>query len=205
MPRTKVSREELLALSWDLIHRRGYRATSLAAVSAAAGIGKAGVLHHFGSKENLMREVIAWARAQFSAYVLSVFAKTGHDAAGAPWTLEHRLGEAIRRQFRLVRRENAGCFFANTILEVGDEAGFADELRGFVDDWLAALTAMLAERFPRPEAAERAYRYFTDYQGSVMLFKVSGERQHLDRFRERAVASLQRDITVPEGAHSSPA
>ena len=197
MPRTKITKAQLLATAWDLIHRRGYRATSIADVSAAAGIGKAGVLHHFGSKANMMAEVVDWARQQFRGYVLSVFAKAGTAADGQPCTVEARLGEAIRRQFRLVRRENAGCFFANCILETGASGEFAEGLNGFVEDWLAALTAMLSERFDTPEAQERAYRYFTDYQGSVMLFKVSGDRRHLDRFRARAVAQLSEPISLP--------
>ena len=197
MPRTKITREQLLAAAWELIHAKGYRATSIADVSAVAGIGKAGVLHHFGSKENLMLEVIAWARAQFRGYVLAVFAKTGYDDTGAPWTLERRLDEAMRRQFRLVRRDNAGCFFANSILELGAEERFGESLNGFVVDWLNCLEEMLAERFARAEAAERAYRYFTDYQGTVMLFKVSGDRAHLDRFRARALASLGQAIAMP--------
>ena len=197
MPRTKITKAQLLATAWDLIHLRGYRATSIADVSAAAGIGKAGVLHHFGSKANMMAEVVDWARQQFRGYVLSVFAKAGTAADGQPWTVEARLGEAIRRQFRLVRRENAGCFFANSILETGASGEFAEGLNGFVEDWLAALTAMLSERFDAPEAQERAYRYFTDYQGSVMLFKVSGDRSHLDRFRVRAIAQLSEPISLP--------
>ena len=196
MPRTKISREQLLEVAWSLIHRNGYRATSIAAVSAEAGIGKAGVLHHFGSKEAMMQAVIVWARRKFNEYVLSAFAKTGVNEAGEPWTIERRLSEALRRQFRLARRENAGCFFANSILEVGVETGFSESLNGFVEDWLAALGAMLAERFPAAEAHERAYRYFTDYQGSVMLFKVSGDIEHLKRFKERAVAMLAQPIVL---------
>lgn len=194
MPKVKVTKEELLAHVWDLVHRNGYKATSIASVSAVAGIGKAGVLHHFSSKENMMIEVIQWARVNFRAYVLSAFAKTGNDPNGNAWTLETRFAEALRRQFRLVRRENAGCFFANSMLEVGTDPAFSHQLEGFFADWTDATEVCLRERFRPEEAKERTYRLWTDYQGSVMLFKTTGDRSHLDRYRDRSIASFGHPI-----------
>jgi len=190
MPKVKITKEELLAHIWELVHRNGYNATSIAKVSAVAGIGKAGVLHHFGSKENMMIEVIRWARINFKSYVLSAFAKTGNDPTGAPWTVESRFAEALRRQFRLVRRENAGCFFANSMLELGTDPAFSAELEGFFTDWTGAVESCLRDRFVLAEAKERTYRLWTDYQGSVMLFKTTGDRSHLDRYRDRSIASF---------------
>lgn len=194
MPKVKITKEELLAHIWELVHRNGYKATSIANVSAVAGIGKAGVLHHFGSKENMMIEVIKWARINFQGYVLSAFAKTGEDSTGTPWTVESRFAEALRRQYRLVRRENAGCFFANSMLEIGTDPAFSTKLEGFFTDWTAAVEASLTERFSAEEAKERTYRLWTDYQGSVMLFKTTGDRTHLDRYRDRSVASFAHPI-----------
>lgn len=190
MPRTKVDPQELHVRLWAALHRDGFHASSLSSLSAAAGIGKAGLLHHFGSKEGLVRAVIEWAREQFRAYVLAAFAKTGLRPNGTSWTLEARLAEGLRRQFRLVRRDAGGCFFGNAILELGGESPYGEGLRGFLDDWLAAATELLAERYDRAEAAERAYRLFADYQGTVIYYRATGDRSHLDRFAARALASL---------------
>jgi len=194
MPKIKITKEELLALTWELVHRNGYQATSIAKVSAAAGIGKAGVLHHFGTKENMMIEVIQWARVNFKAYVLAAFAKKGVDPSGKAWTLESRFAEAFRRQVRLVRRDNAGCFFANSMLEVGTDPAFSKQLMGFFIDWTAAVEELLKERFSEAESKERTYRLWTDYEGSVMLFKTTGDRSHLDRYRERSLYSFSHPI-----------
>jgi len=201
MPNVKITKEELLAHIWDLVHRNGYKATSIANVSAVAGIGKAGVLHHFGSKENMMIEVIQWARVNFKGYVLAAFAKTGLDPTGTPWTVESRFAEALRRQFRLVRRDNAGCFFANSMLELGTDPAFSKELEGFFRDWTFVVEQALGERFVLAEAKERTYRLWTDYQGSVMLFKTTGDKSHLDRYRNRSIASFGHPIFfAPETA-----
>ncbi len=195
MPTTKISREEILSRAWALFHQKGYSATSLADVAAAAGLGKAGILHHFGSKEGLMQAVIAWARGQYQAYVLSVFTKTGTRSDGAAWTLEARLAEVLKRQYHLAQlNDGGGCFFGNSILENGIAGPFAEALQAFYVDWQEAATAALSERFEREEAAERAYRLFAEYQGSILLFKMSGERSHLDRFKQRAIVGLSIDL-----------
>lgn len=52
-------RGQILAAAMTLFAENGYRGTSLAAVAAAAGITRSGVLHHFPSKEALLSAVLA--------------------------------------------------------------------------------------------------------------------------------------------------
>ncbi|SEM23942.1 TetR/AcrR family transcriptional regulator [Rhodococcus maanshanensis] len=52
-------RSQILAAAMTLFAENGYRGTSLAAVAAAAGITRSGVLHHFPSKEALLSAVLA--------------------------------------------------------------------------------------------------------------------------------------------------
>ncbi|WP_089775767.1 TetR/AcrR family transcriptional regulator [Ruania alba] len=51
-------RERILAEAIALFARKGYAATSVADIAAAAQISKAGLLHHFGSKEGLYSAVL---------------------------------------------------------------------------------------------------------------------------------------------------
>jgi len=51
-------RERILAEAFELFARGGYNGTSLTDVAQAAGISKAGLLHHFGSKERLFSAVL---------------------------------------------------------------------------------------------------------------------------------------------------
>ncbi len=51
-------REEILEAATELFAKDGYRGTGLAAIAAMVGVSQPTLLHHFGSKEGLMRAVL---------------------------------------------------------------------------------------------------------------------------------------------------
>ena len=190
MPKIKTTPPEILRSSWALFHRYGYRDTSLQQIADAAGLGKAGVLHHFGSKAGVMRAVIDFALVWYRQKILLLTTGDG--------TVAERLETFMRSHFDLCRRNGGGgCFFANMILETGTEGRFAQQLRQFHTEWLAATVGLLSEKFPAREAEERAYRLFADYQGSVVLFKLYQDPVHLERLLQRSLYSLTSPIGLP--------
>ena len=189
MPKQKIERSEILNLCWEIFHRDGYNKTSLQKVADAVGLGKAGLLHHFGSKEGLMQATLAHAREAYQTYIL--------DVAKEDLPLEQRLEKMMRRQFRLCRIEQRGCFFANMILETAQVGNFNPQLSDFYKDWIAATGSMLTEKFPEDEAKERAYQYFIDYQGSVLLYKLEQDDTHLQRCVNRAISMLDTPTKTP--------
>lgn len=183
MPKLKTTPSKILRSAWALFHRNGYRDTSLQQIADGAGLGKAGILHHFGSKAGVLRAVIDFALDWYRERILTITVENG--------LIEDRLENFMRCHFDLCQRNGGGgCFFANTILETGTEGRFAPQLRLFHTEWLAATVRLLSERYPTPEAEDRAYRLFADYQGSVVLFKLYQDPVHLDRLLERTLASL---------------
>ena len=184
MPKTKTSREEIIIAAWREFHARGYGATSVQRLATAAGLGKAGLLHHFGSKEGVMHAVIDYALEWYRSRVLTML-RTDEP-------LSVRLERFIRRHFELcVLNDGAGCFFANTILETGVDGTFGEQTRKFHDEWTAATETMFREWLPAERAAEFAYRLFADYQGSVVLYKLYRDRSHLDRFLARTLGAVE--------------
>ncbi len=189
MPKLKTTPEAILRSAWAVFHRHGYHHASLQQLADAAGLGKAGILHHFGSKAGVMRAVIAFAIDWYERKVLSIV-----DGEG---DLETRFEAFERKHFELcLLNEGSGCFFANSILETGVDGEFAPELRQFHEKWLAAMQRLLMERFSEEEATERAYRLFADYQGSVLLFKLYRDPIHLERLIDRSLENLHLPITT---------
>lgn len=57
-PKGRAKRDEILRSALDLIANDGYRRSTLQEIANRVGLTKAGVLHHFGSKEQLFAEVL---------------------------------------------------------------------------------------------------------------------------------------------------
>ncbi|WP_433626338.1 TetR family transcriptional regulator [Nocardia sp. CA-120079] len=55
---TAGRRDEILAAARELFLRKGYAATSIADIAAAAGISKAAVFYHFKTKESITAELL---------------------------------------------------------------------------------------------------------------------------------------------------
>ena len=58
-----ATRERILEAAEELFVQRGFAATSLRAVTSAAGVNLAAVHYHFNSKEGLLEAVVHWRMA----------------------------------------------------------------------------------------------------------------------------------------------
>lgn len=76
-----AKREEILTTALDVIARHGYRGASIKQIADAVGLSQAGLLHHFGSKEDLFVEVLRKRDEHDTAVALAAFAE--HGVTGA--------------------------------------------------------------------------------------------------------------------------
>jgi TetR/AcrR family transcriptional regulator len=65
----QARRRQIIASTIELISQQGYAGTSLAAIAAHAGISKAAVLYHFGSKAQLAEATLSDVFDRFAAHV----------------------------------------------------------------------------------------------------------------------------------------
>ncbi|MFK7970701.1 MAG: TetR/AcrR family transcriptional regulator [Bacteroidia bacterium] len=184
MPVTKVSKQEILHRCWELFHRKGYHNSSIKDLAEVAGLGKAGLLHHFKSKEGIMTAVIDYAMEQFRVYVLSV--------VDEDLPFEQRLEKLLRRHSRLAKIDGRGCFFANTILETGQGGTFNQQMLPFLKEWELEVGRLLAEVFPEDEAKERAYRMIVEFEGAVVFYKLTSDESHLENYVVKTIAPFKK-------------
>lgn len=183
MPTQKTTRDEVLLCCWEHIHLHGYHSSSISQLAKAAGLGKAGLLHHFKSKAELLNAVIDYAIKYFREYVLSVAKED------LPW--EQRLEKLLRRQNRLTKVGRRGCFFTNLIMETGQDGVFNEKILVFYREWRQALKDLLAEVLPADDVREQVYLMHVHYEGAVALYKLSGNEHHLEYFVTKTVSDLK--------------
>ncbi len=180
MPVQKIDKDDFLLRCWEEFHLNGYYNTSMQKLAAATGLQKAGLYHHYPTKEDLMRRVMEFALDQFRSYVLAV-------AEELDLPPEQRLEKLLRRHKKLATLHRRGCFFANIALETGRDELFNEVLRTAMMEWADTVGQILAEYLPAERAKNEALHLIMEYEGAVLFYKLTAEERHLEEFIQRTV------------------
>lgn len=180
MPVQKIDKRDFLLRCWEVFHLNGYYNTSMQDLAAATGLQKAGLYHHYPTKEDLMRRVMEFALEEFRNYVLAVAQETNLPP-------EQRLEKLLRRHKKLATLHRRGCFFANIALETGRDELFNEVLKTAMTEWAEVVGGILAENLPAEQARHEGTRLVMEYEGAVLFYKLTGEEQYLEDFVQRTV------------------
>jgi TetR/AcrR family transcriptional regulator, transcriptional repressor for nem operon len=135
-----LTRQNLLTAAFNEIHRNGFRAASLDAILASAGVTKGALYHHFGSKHELGYAVV-------EEIIRPFVEENWKPAAEAPDMID----AAIELCRRLTRERSEmglayGCPFNNLINEMSPvDEGFRERLSAILRDWRAGVSLAIAE------------------------------------------------------------
>jgi AcrR family transcriptional regulator len=168
------TRSRIAAAGRDLFLRHGYRATTVRAVAAAAGVDSALIGYHFGSKQGL-------------------FAQSLNLACAAPGALDAALaGDRAGLADRLL-----GTVL--TVWDAGPPAGHrlaaqdADTMRALRDYLEGELIPRLAEFLGGPDATARAAAAVTVLGGAIFTRYLNPIRP----ISTQAAAETHRRLVVP--------
>jgi AcrR family transcriptional regulator len=188
MPVQKIEKYDFLLRCWEVFHKQGYHNTSMQDLAKATGLQKAGLYHHYATKQQLMEAVMEFAMNEFRNYVLSVA-----DEAELP--VEQRFEKLLRRTRRLAILHRQGCFFANIALETGRDDLFNGLLLRAMNEWTNTLTGLF-QHVVAPEVAKvKAKRIIMEYEGAVLFYKLSGDQQYIEDYIERIVTEFHATAT----------
>lgn len=172
MPRPqRVSETVLVANLADVFRRNGYEGTSLAELSAAAGLAKAALYHRFPSGKAGMAEAVEAAAAHdFVKQVVEPL-----HGSGSP--IERITAMAAGLTTFYAEGRNS-CLVELFSLEATPEP-IRLRLRSGVHAWIAAVAAVLVEAGIDPDVAERrAEDAVIRVQGALVLSRALADRRH---------------------------
>jgi TetR/AcrR family transcriptional repressor of nem operon len=192
VPVQKIEKSDFLLRCWEVFHKQGYYNTSMQELANATGLQKAGLYHHYPTKQQLMERVMEFALEQFRSYVLSV----ADDLTLPP---EQRLEKILRRHRRLATLHRQGCFFANVGLETGQEELFNHVLLRSINEWIEAVARLLSHVMEPAEAKVQAQRLIMEYEGVILFYKITGDEKFFDDFIARTVRLMSTHAPVGAG------
>ncbi|MGD0722695.1 MAG: TetR family transcriptional regulator C-terminal domain-containing protein [Roseiarcus sp.] len=175
-------REQLLSAGLEALHARGFNATSVQDITAAAGVPKGSFYNHFASKED------------FGAAAIQRYAASAHarrrilgDAGLSPLTRLRRYFESL---VALPRYPGApGCMLGNFGAELSNQSPAIRACVGTAfAEWTAALAEVIGQaqragELPSGDPPEALAAFVIDaWEGAVLRAKVAQNRTPLDAF-----------------------
>ena len=155
-------RQKLLAAVVDVALADGIADKSLRSVATAAGTSHRMLIHHFGSREGLLVEVIREVEARQRAALAELDAEPGEMSAElADRFWKHLRSPDLAPQerlfFEVYGQALQGRQWAQPLLE------------GIVEDWVGPVAAMLEEAGIRPQTARTVARLWVAVGRGLLL------------------------------------
>jgi AcrR family transcriptional regulator len=171
-------RPELLAAATDYVFEHGLAGLTIRPLAAELGITHRGLLHHFGSREQLVGEILHELRERDRRRIAEIgggLNATGDDPILIAW--KRMSGEPYFNYWR--------AYFEVFGIALRDQARYGHFLDGFVSEWLELLTPLLIEAGCPPERTESiGSLLLASFRGLWMDLLVTGERERVDRAAE---------------------
>lgn len=181
MPAALISRDEALARIAEVFRAQGFEGASLAAITAATGLGKGSLYNHFpGGKEEMAAEVLQRIAGWFE------------DEIYAPLRDARDVKTAIAAMFDAVDAYFKGggriCLVGAFALDATRDR-FAAQVQDYFTAWIDALAAAL-RRGGAKGAAALAERTVAGIQGALVLARALNDPAAFRRQLDHLHASL---------------
>ena len=154
------TKQALLDTAERLFAEQGVDRASLRAITQTAGTNLASVNYHFGSKDGLVRAVLARRLEPLSRERLELLAACPRDPEGRP-EVAGVVRAFIGPPLRMIQRERGGHSFARFVLRAFSEPG-ADMRRTVLEQFgetIERFTAALAAALPHLSREEIHWRF----------------------------------------------
>lgn len=191
---TPSAREsELLELAYAYALEHGLADLSLRPLAAAIGSSPRVLLFLFGSKDGLVRALLARARVEERALLEQLQASRGHATAGLGVLAERVWGWLVAEEHRALLTLWVEGYARSLVEQDGPWAGFA---RATVADWLAVL-ATAQQPAERDTAAGRAQCALTlaVLRGAMLDLLATGDAERTTAAVHQHLATLPNTAT----------
>ena len=183
---TSTRRRELLELAYGYVLAQGLSDLSLRPLATAIGTSPRVLLFLFGSKDGLVRAVLARARAEEVGLLEQVGQGSGGDIIDVAAAVWRWLSAPEHRQLLILWSEG---YVGSLVAPEGPWARFAGDT---VEDWLALLAAAQPPRRRRSRAgaAERTL-VLAVLRGALLDLLATGDERRTTAAVKRALAGVR--------------
>jgi AcrR family transcriptional regulator len=184
-------RAELLDAAVEYAAEHGFSELTWRPVAAALGVSPTTLVHHFGTKEQMLEAILGRLRER-------VFVAT-RDPAGEPPDLAAEARASWTRAADPHRGAEYRLFFAVYGRALQAPEQFAAFLEHVVAYWMSALVDAQGPDADPATAARRATLVIATIRGLLLDLLATGDRERVEDAAETFIATLRCDAPPPAG------
>lgn len=173
MPRIRNDKPALAIALREVFRMRGWNGASLSDLSAATGLSRASLYHHFpNGKADMAAAALADVEARLVTEILSCI-----DGEEPPEQRLAAMAEVLRTYYG---HGDLGCLLG-ALSQGASEHGLGARIAATFEAWIASLTRLAVEADVSPERAhENAVAMVAALQGALVLVAGTGSRRAFD-------------------------
>ncbi|SEK56091.1 transcriptional regulator, TetR family [Aquimarina amphilecti] len=184
MPKTKTSKEEVLAKVIPVLRERGICKSSMSELAKACEIQKSHFYYYFNNKEQLIKEVLATVNSYFKHNLFKVIENN-------TLTTDQKLKKIRTLIDKMFKNANSGCIMANTALETAHlDPIYKDEIKHFFEDFISGLQILLTPNYSKEESRSLAEQMVQDLEGGILLMRIYNDHKYINN----AVSRMEKII-----------
>lgn len=192
MPKQKVSEEFIIKESLKLFRKKSYHNTSMADIAEACGLLKGSIYHHFPSKEQLMKAVIAYVH-QFFKDNIFIYA---YDESLKPM---ERLQQMFKKSEKMYLSDEGGDLLGNVGVETARIIPeFSELIRDFFVEWINAKQHILQMIMPAEEAKIFAEQMVAEIEGAIMMTRIFRSPAFMKNTYKRLLSRIENQYLVTQ-------
>ncbi|NNA01106.1 TetR/AcrR family transcriptional regulator [Pseudomonas lundensis] len=181
----KISQQDLMTRCAAVFKGAGYHGTSMGDLAQACGLTKASFYHHYRSKDVLLEQILIHTHESLRVTMF----KVAFDDSLTPVDRLQLIGVKTRKLFS---SGSIGCLMGVIAIDVAYSLPhLLVPIRLFMEEWALALAHIFIERFSPEEALAKARRAVADYEGAMLMARVSGELGPIDAVTDSAIAHFK--------------
>jgi TetR/AcrR family transcriptional repressor of nem operon len=171
-------KQEIISIARNVIHTKGYQATSVTDILNAANIGKGQFYHYFSSKYDLGLAVVEDLIQEWDGQLINGILKSEEEP-------ESKLNQMLHwaTTFHTEMEKKRGCPIGNLAIEMSEHGEtFRVKIQQFIDRWFLGVEAVLDEMIklnkldPSIDTKKGAQTIVAMIEGGVLVMKNQQDR-----------------------------
>jgi TetR/AcrR family transcriptional regulator, transcriptional repressor for nem operon len=166
-------KQEIITIAKEIIHSKGYQATSISDILHAASIGKGQFYYYFSSKHDLGLAVVEELIQEWDKQLLVDIFKSPSEPKSK---LNNMLNWAIA--YHAGMDNKSGCPIGNLAIEMSEhDETFRLKIKGFIERWIGAVQTALDQMVnenqldSRIDTKKSAEMIVATIEGGILLMK----------------------------------